>query len=203
MSHPSKTPKGDRSFTFSNSDSNRSSPAHNSCPRLRLRSQRGGPGGLLFHREGYKDRQQQRMLLRYWGNRSLDSASKPRRGLALWQTTSPRAWQASPSSRQGYWPLLPSQSTSRHMSSTTRAFGQPLPDFPGPKEAVVLFPAQNLSTGTPKDGFYTTRMLLLPANETGDWNLVNLTLVDREGNRKILQREDLQRLGLPTVINVI
>ena len=67
----------------------------------------------------------------------------------------------------------------------------------------MLFPAQNLSTGTLKDGFYTTRMLLLPANETGDWNLVNLTLVDREGNRKILQREDLQRLGLPTVINVI
>ena len=77
--------------------------------------------------------------------------------------------------------------------------------FSGPagEEAVVLFPAQNLSTGTPKDGFYTTRMLFLPANETGDWNLVNLTLVDREGNRKILQREDLQRLGLPTVINVI
>ena len=77
--------------------------------------------------------------------------------------------------------------------------------FSGPagEEAVVLFPAQNLSTGTPKDGFYTTSMVFLPANETGDWNLVNLTLVDREGNRKILQREDLQRLGLPTVLNVI
>ena len=69
--------------------------------------------------------------------------------------------------------------------------------------AEALFQAQNLSTGTLKDGFYTSRMLLPPSNEKGDWNLVNLTLVDREGNRKILQREDLQRLGLPTVINVI
>jgi hypothetical protein len=71
------------------------------------------------------------------------------------------------------------------------------------QEAKALFQAQNLSTGTPKDGIYNTRMRLQSANETGDWNLVNLTLVDREDNRKILQREDLQRLGLPTVINVI
>jgi hypothetical protein len=70
-------------------------------------------------------------------------------------------------------------------------------------ESMVLFPARNLCTGTPKDGFYNTRILLPPINETGDWNLVNLTLVDREGNRKILQPEDLQRMGLPTVINVI
>jgi hypothetical protein len=71
------------------------------------------------------------------------------------------------------------------------------------QEAEAFFQAQNLSTGTLKDGFYTSRMLLPSANEKGDWNLVNLTLVDREGNRKILQREDLERLGLPTVINVI
>ena len=69
--------------------------------------------------------------------------------------------------------------------------------------AEALFQAQNLSTGTLKDGIYTSRILLPPVNEKGNWNLVNLTLVDREGNRKILQREDLQRLGLPTVINVI
>ena len=37
--------------------------------------------------------------------------------------------------------------------------------FSGPsgEEAVALFPAQNLSTGTPKDGFYTSSMLLSPA----------------------------------------
>ena len=68
--------------------------------------------------------------------------------------------------------------------------------------AEALFQAQNLSSGTSKDGFYSSKAIL-SGNETGDWVLENLTLVDREGNRKTLQREDLQRLGLPTVINVI
>jgi hypothetical protein len=71
------------------------------------------------------------------------------------------------------------------------------------RDVEALFQAQNLSTGTQKDGFYTSVMLLPSVNETGDWSLVNLTLVDREGNRKVLQSEDLQRQGMPTVINVI
>jgi hypothetical protein len=45
-------------------------------------------------------------------------------------------------------------------------------------------------------------MLLPPSNETGEWHLLNLTLVDREGNRRVLVEEDLQGLGLPTVIMV-
>jgi len=46
-------------------------------------------------------------------------------------------------------------------------------------------------------------MILPPINETGVWHLQNLTLVDGEGNRRVLALEDLQGLGLPTVITMI
>jgi hypothetical protein len=76
--------------------------------------------------------------------------------------------------------------------------------FSGPtgEEAVALFPAQNLTSGSVKDGIYSARMLL-PANATGDWYLQSMTLVDREGNRRILGQSDLLQLGLPTQISVI
>ena len=70
------------------------------------------------------------------------------------------------------------------------------------KEAVALFPAQNLTSGSAKDGIYSAQMLL-PANATGDWHLQSVILVDREGNRRILAQSDLLRLGLPTQISVI
>jgi len=77
--------------------------------------------------------------------------------------------------------------------------------FSGPRgeEAAALFSAQNLTSGTAKDGYYSATMILPPSNETGRWHLTNLTIVDREGNRKILIQADLQDLGLPTVITVI
>ncbi|MCX6672650.1 MAG: hypothetical protein NTY37_02605 [Methanothrix sp.] len=77
--------------------------------------------------------------------------------------------------------------------------------FSGPRgeEAAALFSALNLTSGTAKDGYYGAKMLLPPSNETGEWHLQNLTLVDREGNRRVLLQEDLQDLGLPTVITVI
>ncbi len=74
--------------------------------------------------------------------------------------------------------------------------------FSGPRgeEAAALFSAQNLTTGTAKDGYYNATMILPPSNETGRWHLKNLTVVDREGNRRVLMQEDLQELGLPTMI---
>jgi hypothetical protein len=76
--------------------------------------------------------------------------------------------------------------------------------FTGPAggEVVALFPAQNLSSGSAKDGIYSAQMLL-PANATGDWHLQSVILVDREGNRRTLAQSDLLRLGLPTQISVI
>jgi len=77
--------------------------------------------------------------------------------------------------------------------------------FSGPsgEEAAVLFSAQNRTMGTAKDGYYSAKMILPPINETGVWHLQNLTLVDGEGNRRVLALEDLQGLGLPTVITMI
>jgi hypothetical protein len=77
--------------------------------------------------------------------------------------------------------------------------------FSGPsgEGAAALFSAQNRTSGSAKDGYYRATMILPPSNETGEWHLQNLTLVDREGNRRILIEEDLQGMGLPTVITVI
>ena len=74
--------------------------------------------------------------------------------------------------------------------------------FSGPQEAqaYALFSAQNLTSGTAKDGYYRAQLILPMSNETGKWHLQNLTIVDREGNRNVLLAEDLQGLGLPTVI---
>ena len=62
--------------------------------------------------------------------------------------------------------------------------------FSGPQgeEAAALFSSQNLTSGNVKDGYYGAQMLLPPSNETGEWHLQNLTLVDREGNRRVLAR---------------
>jgi hypothetical protein len=77
--------------------------------------------------------------------------------------------------------------------------------FSGPNEekAAALFLAESITSGNAKDGFYSAKMLLPACNVTGLWHLQNLTLVDREGNRKIMVERDLMRLGLPTVITVI
>lgn len=76
--------------------------------------------------------------------------------------------------------------------------------FSGPsgEEAAAFFSSQNLSSGNGKDGYYDAQMSLPPSNETGVWHLQNLTLVDREGNRRVLAEENLRGLGLPTVITV-
>ena len=77
--------------------------------------------------------------------------------------------------------------------------------FSGPsgREAIAIFTSESLTSGTAKDGLYSAEMTLPEDNETGDWQLQNFTLVDQQGNRKVLLGEDLKRLGLPTMINVI
>ena len=77
--------------------------------------------------------------------------------------------------------------------------------FSGPlgQTTFAIFTAENRTSGTEKDGIYAAAMLLPPGNETGEWHLQNLTLVDREGNRRVLAEGDLQGLGLPTKIRVI
>ncbi|MCX6677109.1 MAG: hypothetical protein NTU95_04090 [Methanothrix sp.] len=77
--------------------------------------------------------------------------------------------------------------------------------FSGPRgeEAAALFSAQNLTSGTAKDGYYGAKMFLPQNNETGEWHLKSLTLVDREDNRRIMVEGDLTRLGLPTEIIIL
>ena len=77
--------------------------------------------------------------------------------------------------------------------------------FSGPmgQSAFAIFTAENRTSGTEKDGYYSAQMSLPASNATGEWHLQNLTLVDREGNSKVLLRENLQGLGLPTEIRVI
>lgn len=73
---------------------------------------------------------------------------------------------------------------------------------PGGEETLALFPAQNLTSGSAKDGFFSAQMLL-PANVTGDWHLQSVIIVDREGNRRILAQSDLMQLGMPMEISVV
>lgn len=72
---------------------------------------------------------------------------------------------------------------------------------PGGESITALFSSQNRSSGTESDGFYASR-ISLPGNTSGQWHLQNLTLVDREGNRRILSGTEIECLGLPTVITV-
>jgi len=72
---------------------------------------------------------------------------------------------------------------------------------PGGESITALFSSQNRSSGTDTDGFYASQ-IRLPGNISGQWHLQNLTLVDREGNRRRLSGTELKSLGLPTVITV-
>lgn len=77
--------------------------------------------------------------------------------------------------------------------------------FSGPlgQSAFAIFTTENRTSGTEKDGYYSAKMSLPASNATGEWHLQNLTLVDREGNSKVLLGKNLQGLGLPTLIKVI
>jgi hypothetical protein len=73
----------------------------------------------------------------------------------------------------------------------------------GSKKAQVLFTSANLSSGNSRDGIYTASLHLPDGIEKGLWQLENLTLVDKEGNRRIMQREDVLGLGLLTEFRIV
>ncbi len=72
----------------------------------------------------------------------------------------------------------------------------------GEQEAVAIFDAENITSSGPEGEVYAAQMLLPQRPERGNWELENLTLVDRMGNRKVLQRMDLLRLELPVQLQV-
>jgi len=73
----------------------------------------------------------------------------------------------------------------------------------GSEKARVLFTSANLSSGNSRDGVYTASLHLPDGVEKGLWQLENLTLVDKEGNRRTLQREDVLSLGLLTEFRIV
>jgi hypothetical protein len=73
----------------------------------------------------------------------------------------------------------------------------------GSEKAQVLFTSANLSSGNSRDGIYTASLHLPDGTEKGLWQLENLTLVDKEGNRRIMQREDVLGLGLLTEFRIV
>ena len=72
---------------------------------------------------------------------------------------------------------------------------------PGGQSITALFSSRNRSSGTESDGFYASQ-ISLPGNTSGQWHLQNLTLVDRDGNRRTLSGTEIESLGLPTAITV-
>lgn len=83
--------------------------------------------------------------------------------------------------------------------------------FSGPdgQTASALFTPESRTSGTVRDGIFEAQMILPSPladgneslNATGYWHLLNMTLVDGEGNRRVLTEADLRGQGLTTVIN--
>jgi hypothetical protein len=60
----------------------------------------------------------------------------------------------------------------------------------------ALAPA-NLASGNKLDGFYSGLIVLPKNSEIGTWRLDNLTIVDEQGNRRVIGRDQMFRLGFP------
>jgi hypothetical protein len=67
----------------------------------------------------------------------------------------------------------------------------------GKQTASAIFDPHNLTAGSKLDGIYSTKIILPQNSELGYWRLYNLTLIDEQGNRRVLSRDDLARLGFP------
>jgi len=72
----------------------------------------------------------------------------------------------------------------------------------GRQKARVLFGQQSLISGSPRDGTYRSSLHLPENSEIGTWTLENLTLVDNEGNRRVLQSREILALGLPSEFRI-
>jgi hypothetical protein len=55
----------------------------------------------------------------------------------------------------------------------------------------------DLTSGTKLDGFYKGLIILPMNSETGTWRLDNLTIVDERGNRRVIGRDLMLRMGFP------
>jgi hypothetical protein len=70
------------------------------------------------------------------------------------------------------------------------------------QETEVLFGQLSLISGSPRDGIYRNSLPLPENAEPGTWRLENITLVDMEGNRRVLKSREILALGLPTEFRV-
>ncbi len=88
---------------------------------------------------------------------------------------------------------------SLHALDDQSGLGRSAAYFKSPSGALaeVLFLPQNRTFGTAKDGIYATRLALPEDAERGVWTVENLTLLDMDGNSRIMDREQLVGLGLP------
>jgi hypothetical protein len=88
---------------------------------------------------------------------------------------------------------------SLHALDDQSGLGSSVAYFRSPSGALaeVLFTPSNRTSGTVKDGVYTTSLALPGDAEHGAWMIENMTLMDVEGNSRIMDRGQLMGLGLP------
>ncbi len=67
---------------------------------------------------------------------------------------------------------------------------------------VIFAPPGNLVSGNTLDGIYLNTVSVAQCNETGQWQLQYLMLVDDVGNTRSLDRNQMNALGFPTDYNV-
>ena len=67
----------------------------------------------------------------------------------------------------------------------------------------TAFAPGDLTSVIKLDGFYKGLIVLPMNSETGTWRLDNLTIVDEQGNRRVIGRDQMFRLGFPTEFLVI
>jgi hypothetical protein len=67
----------------------------------------------------------------------------------------------------------------------------------GAEMAEAQFLPENRVSGGSKDGIYSARVTLPKSCEKGAWMLENLTMIDGQGNLRVLQRDDLAAMGMP------
>jgi hypothetical protein len=60
----------------------------------------------------------------------------------------------------------------------------------------AAFVPDDLTSGNKLDGFYKGLIVLPKNSEIGTWRLCNLTLIDVQGNRRVIGRDQILRLGL-------
>ena len=54
----------------------------------------------------------------------------------------------------------------------------------------------DLTSGTKLDGFYKGLIVLPMNSEIGTWRLDNLTIVDEQGNRRVIGRDQMLQIGI-------